>query len=44
VSAEAIREGSALELRKAEGGIEIRIARVEIWEIIKIRFSSEEDE
>jgi hypothetical protein len=44
VSAEAIREGSTLELRKAEGGIEIRVARVEIWEIIKIRFSSEEDE
>jgi hypothetical protein len=44
LSAQALREGSALEIREAEGGTEIRVARVELWEIIRIRFSSEEVE
>jgi hypothetical protein len=43
-SAAAVREGSAVELRRVDEGVEIRVARVELWEIIEIRFSSGDGE
>ncbi len=39
-SAECLREGSALEIRRIPDGVEIRVDRVELWEIVRIRFAS----
>jgi hypothetical protein len=37
--AEALREGSALELIREAEGVEIRVAKVVLWEVIRVRLS-----
>ncbi|HUI72598.1 MAG TPA: hypothetical protein VL354_18905 [Spirochaetia bacterium] len=38
-SAEALREHSPLTVHQGEGGVDIRVGRVELWEIVKISLS-----